>query len=71
MSGPFQALVNDAISALELKPTDSRTISKVDIQRIADLIGKDLNDEEIDQCLQNLFSKKALGSGFKPKFLIE
>ncbi|CAG9312226.1 unnamed protein product [Blepharisma stoltei] len=70
MSGPFSALVSDAISALELNPTDSRTVSKVDIQRIADLIGKEINDEAIEDCLQYLYSKKSIGSGFKSKYLI-
>lgn len=66
----ISTLVSDAIGALELKPSDIRTLSKLDILRISDLIGKDLTEAEAEDCLQYLYKKKAVGSGFKNKYLI-
>ena len=45
-------LVLDAINALELKPSDTRPISKIDIQKVADLIGKELTENQIAKCMK-------------------
>lgn len=63
-------LISDAVIALELKPSDIRTISKLDILRIADLIGKEISDQDAEDCLQYLYRKKAVGTNFKTKYLI-
>lgn len=66
----ISTLVTDAVHALELKPSDIRTVSKLDILRISDLIGKELTDLEAEDCLQFLYKKKSVGSNFDRKFLI-
>ena len=66
----MSSLVADAIQALELKPSDIRTVSKLDILRIADLIGKELSEAEAEDCLQYLYKKKSVGSTFNPKYLV-
>lgn len=66
----ISTLVSDAVHALELKPSDIRTVSKLDILRIADLIGKELSDQEAEDCLQFLYKKKSVGSNFNQKYLI-
>jgi hypothetical protein len=67
----MSSLVSDAIQALELKPSDIRTVSKLDIIRVADLIGKELSDNEAEECLQYLYRKKSVGSNFNSKYLIQ
>ena len=66
----ISTLVVDAINALELKPSDIRAVSKLDILRIADLIGKELPEQDAEDCLQYLYKKNSVGSDFKSKYMV-
>ena len=66
----ISTLVSDAITALELKPSKVRAISKLDVMRVADLIGKELSEQDADECLQYLYNKNAVDTGFKNKYMI-
>ena len=65
----ISTLVSDAITALELKPSEHRIVSKQDVLRISDLIGKEISDQDAEDCLQYLYKKNSIGPSFKSKYL--
>jgi hypothetical protein len=66
----ISTLVLDAINALELKPYKIENVSKQDILRIADLIGRELSEQDTKDCLDYLEKKNAVNENFKNKYLV-
>lgn len=71
MASNIETLIRDAVNVLDLKPSAKYPLSKYDIHRVADLIGKEITEERATECVNYLLSRRALGSRFRVNYLIE
>ena len=71
MASNIETLIRDAVNVLDLKPSAKYPLSKYDIHRVADLIGREITEERATECVNYLLSKRALGSRFRADCLVE
>lgn len=71
MASNIETLIGDAVRVLDLKPSTKYPLSKYDIQRVADLIGREISEEKAIECVNFLLSRRALGNRFKVSYLVE
>lgn len=63
-------LISDAIEALELAPSDSNPLSRIDLERIFALIGPSPSEQDSENCFTYLLTRKVLGQRFHIKHLV-